>query len=74
MSNDSDLTTFQKAAKRDIKWIEERIEEIEEKIDYQDAWDPSVDTPKEERELAEQLDRLYLSKKDLEKIVDHGLP
>ena len=68
------LTTFQRAAARNLEEVEERLEAIRDQINPQEVWDPSVDSTEDERRLAEEYDRLLMSKTDLEEIVEHGLP
>jgi len=82
MSNDQEsrdeqmegLTTFQRAAAQNLEEVEERLEAIRDQINPQDVWDPSVDSTKGEQRLAEEYDRLLMSKSDLEEIVENGLP
>lgn len=69
-----ELTTFQRAAEQNLEEVEERLEEIRDQIKPQEVWDPSVDSTKDEQRLAEEYDKLLVSKSHLEEIVEHGLP
>jgi len=74
MTEDKELTKIQRAAKENIEEINERIEEVEEQIDYQQCCDPKYSMSEEENELFFEMEELLHSRSSLRKIVEDGLP
>ena len=70
----SEKTTFGQAAQENLEEVEQRMAEIEQQIDLDKCWDPSVETDAEDMELAHEYDRLIGSKQGLEKIIEDSFP
>lgn len=67
---DSSDTAIQRAARENIEELEEELEELREEL-------PSLDPMEldaEERDLLMEYERKAVSKQQLEKIVEDGLP
>ena len=67
-------TTFQRAARENIEEINERIEEIDELIDYEQCCDPNYSMTEEENQLFFEMEQLLASRSSLRKVVEDGLP
>ena len=67
-------TTIGKAAKQNLEEVEDRIDEIDNEIDYQQCCDPNYEMDDREKELFFEMENLLGQRTALRDIVENGLP
>ena len=74
MSNDKDETRIQQAARENVEEIQQRIDEIDDEIDYQQCCDPNYTMSEREKDLFWEMEKLLASRTQLEKVAEDGVP
>lgn len=72
--SDQEPTRIQRAAQSNIEEVQDRIDEIDERIDYQQCCDPNYSMSEEEKKLFEEIERLLVTRSQLEEVAERGLP